>query len=208
MKQRLVGALILLSGGVVLWSILFTGPAAYKVNEATQIPSAPVVTQPPPIEPQRPRQVPEVADPEPLPEPPVPALTSANKKVATEPPKTEPVQASPTPRPAEPPKALVSTPAKVAEKQKPSADKAAGDMPQAWVIQVASFSSEANAESLKKRLSDKGYDAYVKPVKTPSGSSMQRVFVGPELKKSQAEKHKAEIESAFKLKALLHEYAP
>lgn len=205
MKQRLVGALILLSGGVVLWSLLFTGPAAYKVNETTQIPPAPTVAQPEPIAPVRPAAIPEVEAPEPLPEPPVPALTGSRGNAA---PAAEPeVVAEPKPTPAPAPE---PAPKKSAEPDKPEvvAQQSGSAVPEAWVIQVASFSNSANAESLRKRLEAKGYDAYVKSVKTPGGASMQRVFVGPELKKATAEQHKADIEKAFRLKALLHEYTP
>jgi len=220
MKQRLVGALILLSGGVVLWSLLFTGPAAYKVNEATQIPPAPAVSQPEPITPVRPAAIAEVDEPARLPEPPVPDLASSASDNTSDKPtveadaaektaaKPEPV-VSQAPEP-EPKAAVAPKPAPAAtEASKANANtKASAAMPEAWVIQVASFSNSANAENLRKRLAAKGYDAFVKSVSTPGGKSMQRVFVGPELKKSQAERHKADIEKAFRLKALLHEYTP
>ena len=222
MKQRLVGALILLSGGVVLWSLLFTGPAAYKVNEATQIPPAPAVSQPEPITPVRPAAIAEVDEPEPLPEPPVPDLASSASDNTPDKPtveantaekpaaKPEPVVSQapePEPKAAVAPKPA-STATEASKASKKANTKASAAMPEAWVIQVASFSNSANAESLRKRLAAKGYDAFVKSVSTPGGKSMQRVFVGPELKKSQAERHKADIEKAFRLKALLHEYTP
>ncbi len=216
MKQRLVGALILLSGGVVLWSLLFTGPAAYKVNETTQIPPAPAVSQPEPIAPVRPAAISEVEEPAPLPEPPVPDLVSKANEDTPEAPtvdatssakpvaKPEPVVGGRAPEPKAP---VAAAPTAATESPKTNTKPSAAT-PEAWVIQVASFSNSANAESLRKRLAAKGYDAFVKSVSTPGGKSMQRVFVGPELKKSQAERHKADIEKAFRLKALLHEYTP
>ena len=198
MKQRLVGALVLLSGGVVLWSVLFTGPAAYKVDRDTQIPSAPPLSVPEPIAPTRPDNIPEVGEAEPLPEPPVPALTA---QAPANPP-------APSPEPAKEPSA--PKPAKrsePAEKSAPLLDSESG-LANAWVIQVASFSSTANAEKLKERLQAKGYKAYVKAAPTAKGTVLQRVFVGPELKEATALKQKAEIESSFKLKALIHKFEP
>lgn len=187
MKQRLVGALVLLSGGVVLWSVLFTGPAAYKVDRDTQIPPAPPLLEPDPIAPKRPENIPEVAKEEPLPEPPVPDLTEASKsqsKVADKP-----------------------EPAKREQPAAPMLDPGTGTA-NAWVIQVASFSSAANAEKLKQRLQGEGYKAYVRAAPTASGTMLQRVFVGPELKEATALQMKADIESSFKLKALIHKFEP
>lgn len=198
MKQRLVGALVLLSGGVVLWSVLFTGPAAYKVDRDTQIPSAPPLSVPEPIAPMRPDNIPEVSTAEPLPEPPVPALTA---QAPANPPShsPEPVERTSATKPAK-----RSEPA---EKSSPLLDSESG-LANAWVIQVASFSSTANAEKLKERLQAKGYKAYVKAAPTAKGTVLQRVFVGPELKEATALKQKAEIESSFKLKALIHKFEP
>ncbi len=198
MKQRLVGALVLLSGGVVLWSVLFTGPAAYKVDRDTQIPSAPPLSVPEPIAPTRPDNISEVSKAEPLPEPPVPALTV-------------PSPASPSPH--SPESAEIPSEAKSAkssdpvEKTAPLLNPESG-LANAWVIQVASFSSAANAEKLKERLQAKGYKAYVRAAPTAKGTVLQRVFVGPELKEATALKQKAEIESSFKLKALIHKFEP
>ena len=86
------------------------------------------------------------------------------------------------------------------EPKAPIVDDSTG-VANAWIVQVASFSNEGNANKLKERLQAKGYKAYVKAAPTSSGKVLQRVFVGPELKKAVAEQHKAEIEAAFKLKA-------
>lgn len=192
MKQRLVGALVLVSGGVVLWSVLFTGPAAYKVDRDSQIPPAPLLVEPEPIAPKRPQNIPEVTRQEPLPEPPVPDLNA----------------------PAKPEEKVVKKPAAKAAPVD-QGDKTASPMldpktgvANAWVIQVASFSSSANAEKLKQRLQAKGYKAYVRAAPTASGKQLQRVFVGPELKEAAALRIKADIESTFKLKALIHEFEP
>ncbi|MBB3046257.1 DedD protein [Litorivivens lipolytica] len=192
MKQRLVGALVLVSGGVVLWSILFTGPAAYKVDRNTQIPPAPEMEEPAPVAPQRPSHIAEVEPEKPLPEPPVPDIAAASVGEPEEP------APEPEPKAEEPPQPAAKA---------PIVNDSTG-VANAWIVQVASFSNESNAKKLKERLQAKGYKAYVKAAPTKSGKVLQRVFVGPELKKAVAERQKKEIEEAFKLKALLHEFEP
>ena len=194
MKQRLVGALVLVSGGIVLWSVLFTGPAAYKVDRSTQIPPAPKVVEPEPAAPKRPVQVAEVEPEQPMPEPPVPAIPATSDSAEPE---------TSTATESESKAQTASRP----EPKAPIVDDSTG-VANAWIVQVASFSNEGNANKLKERLQAKGYKAYVKAAPTSSGKVLQRVFVGPELKKAVAEQHKAEIEAAFKLKALLHEFKP
>jgi len=55
----------------------------------------------------------------------------------------------------------------------------------AWVVQLGSFSSEANANALNKKLRKAGYTAFVEPLKQKSGV-IYRVRVGPELLRSNA----------------------
>lgn len=56
----------------------------------------------------------------------------------------------------------------------------------AWIVQLGSFSSEENANSLSLRLRQAGYAAFVEPV-GEGGNQAYRVRVGPELLKSDAQ---------------------
>ncbi len=56
----------------------------------------------------------------------------------------------------------------------------------AWIIQLGSFTSEENAQSLNEKLRKSGYPAFVEPLKT-NGQISYRVRVGPEIKRSEAE---------------------
>lgn len=56
----------------------------------------------------------------------------------------------------------------------------------AWIIQLGSFTSEENAQSLNEKLRESGYPAFVEPLKT-NGQISYRVRVGPEIKRSEAE---------------------
>ncbi len=56
----------------------------------------------------------------------------------------------------------------------------------AWIIQLGSFTSEENAQSLNEKLRKSGYPAFVEPLKK-NGQINYRVRVGPEIKRSEAE---------------------
>ena len=55
-----------------------------------------------------------------------------------------------------------------------------------WIVQLGSFSSEENAQSLNKKLRKAGYPAFVEPL-NKNGQTSYRVRVGPEIKRSDAE---------------------
>ncbi len=69
----------------------------------------------------------------------------------------------------------------------------------AYAIQVASFSDKSNALKLQKRLRHKKYKAYVERVNTTKGLRY-RLRVGPYLKFTQISQIKKNIERHFKLK--------
>jgi cell division septation protein DedD len=65
---------------------------------------------------------------------------------------------------------------------------AAVDLPNAWVVQVASLSAKDKADSLAQRLRQKSYRATVQ-----QQGSMWKVFVGPELRKEVADTIKVKL---------------
>lgn len=90
--------------------------------------------------------------------------------------------------------------------KKPDLKTAAADLPTAWVVQIARLSSQENANSLEKKLRQKGYRVIVQQ----QGSSW-RVAVGPELRKEVAEAVKSRIVADAELgasSAFLQPYKP
>lgn len=77
------------------------------------------------------------------------------------------------------------------------------DLADAWIIQVGAFSSQTNANGLRDKLIGGGYKAYSKKVGT-----LYKVFVGPEIRKHRLEQQKSALERDFKLKALILKYIP
>lgn len=75
----------------------------------------------------------------------------------------------------------------------------------AWIVQLGSFSSEENAQSLKVKLREAGYPAFVEPI-NKSGQSSYRVRVGPEIKRSDAELLLQQLQDKMKLTGIVVAY--
>lgn len=75
----------------------------------------------------------------------------------------------------------------------------------AWVVQLGSFSSHENAESLNKRLREAGFRSFVEPLKQKNSVSY-RVRVGPELKRSDAEAINTKLKQTMKLDGIVVHY--
>ena len=86
----------------------------------------------------------------------------------------------------------------ITAKKTPSAKKAA----KAWAIQVGSFSERKNAFSLRNKLRKKQFTAFVESVKTAKGH-VYRVRVGPEVKRTQAEKTQKRLVKELKISGLV-----
>jgi DedD protein len=117
-----------------------------------------------------------------------------------------------TPEAAETPpgKAVEPAPAAVAEPPpvQPASAAAAGIERvglTAWVVQLGSFSSEANATGLDRRLRDAGYASFVEPLQQ-NGQASYRVRVGPELLRSEAQALRDRIKSETGLEGIVVSY--
>ncbi len=75
----------------------------------------------------------------------------------------------------------------------------------AWIVQLGSFSSEENAQSLKEKLRKAGYPAFVEPLKK-NGQSSYRVRVGPEIKRSDADSLLKQLKDKMKLDGIVVAY--
>ena len=73
-----------------------------------------------------------------------------------------------------------------------------------WILQVGSFSQQANALSLRDRLKKSGYQVSVKDVKG-AGGTIHRVLIGPVSDRPAAEKLRNKLASEQKLTAMVLE---
>jgi DedD protein len=187
LKQRLVGALVLICAGVVLWSLLFTGPKVREIDRQSQIPTPPekVVVNVPDPQPRNGEAVNTDLNSEPtvaIPTPAAAATAAVNVNPAAS--KNPPVAVEPTP--ALPEQATVRQDAR--------------GIPIAWVVVVGSFADQTKANGIVTDLKKRGFKAYADVLKR-EGRTLYRVSVGPKLEKSQAEKIKQDIDALMKVNA-------
>lgn len=104
---------------------------------------------------------------------------------------------------AEKQKAIVATKSKT----KPVSRFLLGSsVPKAWVIQVASFSSQANATYLVKQLRAKGFNVYARQNQL-DGRMIVRIYVGPEINQNKIKKIQQQLKQQFRLKGVIKRYS-
>ncbi|BCO30975.1 hypothetical protein TspCOW1_10780 [Thiohalobacter sp. COW1] len=198
LKQRLVGAAVIVALAAIFIPMILEGPddgmgpigsnlppaPEYKVKDRLE----PLVLPPPPAESD---SAPAAAE---VPEAPEAALPETAAPAPVEP------EPEPTPEPEPAPE-----PAPAAEPAPAPSSAAAPTPASGWVVQVASFSQQANAERLRDQLQARGYKAFVESASTGAGTTW-RVRVGPVPERPAAEKLQGEIAKVFDLKGLVAEY--
>ncbi|AIR91539.1 SPOR domain-containing protein [Pseudomonas cremoricolorata] len=214
-KQRMVGALVLVALAVIFLPMLFTRQDELR-EVRVEAPAAPHAAAQPDV------QVEPVAVPEPqaLPDEPVQAPVVVNESTApvTTPsqpitpspqvqkqaPKPEQPQAQAQPQPQAQP-AQQATPAAQAPASKTAAtSKVDGNgLPVSWSIQLASLSSRAGADKLQNTLRSKGYNAYIR-----SADGLNRVYVGPVIERAEADRLRDVINRQHQLKGFVVRFQP
>ncbi|SDG76685.1 DedD protein [Pseudomonas benzenivorans] len=203
LKQRMVGALVLLALAVIFLPMLLTREDELRqvVVDAPAMPQAPSMPQ---IE-MQPVTVPEpqVLPQEPVPDEPIAELPGtpaeaapAPESVAESPVPVEPAAAAPPP--SAPPPAQASAPV-----QAPVSRLDANGVPVSWSVQLASLSSRSGAENLQKTLRSQGYNAYIRSV-----DGMNRVFVGPLIERLEADRLRDQLNRQHKLKGFVVRFQP
>ena len=197
-KQRLVGALILVALGVVFWPIIFVERAEQGPQQSSRMPSRPVI------------------DTSPL-EPPSQAGLRASPALAWE--ETEEVaiaEPEPTEAPvvAAAPAATGTAAVATSEARRGTRSEApeqpvldSDGVPVAWILQVASVSSSSKANELRDRLLKMNFKAYVKKLER-GNNDLFRVYIGPKFEQAQLHRMQAKIDSEFGVKSIVARYVP
>lgn len=180
LKQRLIGALVLIVAAVIFLPMLLSGQDE-TVRVEVEVPEPPVMDESE-IRAAAPMELP---DPEPVPE--IPAPASAEQGATAPDPEPEPLVTPVSPPPSEPEVAAPTI--------------ATGD----WVIQLGSFSSAANAEALRDTLVSQGYNAYTLSASVDD-SDITRVFVGPLIDRAGAGKLRDELARRHGMQGLVTAY--
>ncbi|NIE73767.1 SPOR domain-containing protein [Pantoea sp. Tr-811] len=209
MKQRMVGALVLVALAVIFLPMLFTREDEMRqvrvdAPQAPAMPSLPEVKVEPVAVPE-PQPLPEQAEPPQVSQSPQQAQPQQPPVVVNE--STRPVTAPSqpiTPSPQTQVQAKPQTPVPVPKAAAPAPSKIdVNGLPVSWSIQLASLSNRAGAESLQKTLRSQGYNAYIR-----SAGGMNRVYVGPLIERAEADKLKDAINRQHKLNGFVTRFQP
>lgn len=211
-KERLVGAAVLMAAAIILVPEMLSGPdreshaeqPAQSRSDApiktytidlSQSPSAqptPAVVEdraPPPEEPAPASAAGEQSGPQPAASDQAKPEVSQQASAAVQP---EPVRSEPVRPVVEPP---TVTPPPTRPAASPLASGGVAPTSGRWAVQIGSFSKEATAERVAKQLRDQGRSAFVMPVKS-GGATLYRVRVGPLKDRASAEAALRDVKSS------------
>lgn len=194
LKQRMVGALVLVALAVVFLPMLLSREDEMRrvVVDAPPMPAMPVV-------PEIVVQPTDVIEPQALPQEPIAEASEApvaepTPALAPESAPAAPIQPLPTK-----PEVAATPPAKPA----PAARLDGNSLPISWSVQMASLSSRSGAENLQKTLRTQGYNAYIRTF-----DGMNRVFVGPLIERAEAERLRDQLNRQHKLSGFVVRFQP
>lgn len=208
MKQRMIGALVLVALAVIFLPMLFSRQDEMREVhvDAPQAPAAPSLPEVKvdPIAVPEPQALPEQADPAPV----VVEESSAPARAPSQPitPSPQTQQAQPAPAAVakvEPKAPAASAPAATSTKAGASSKLDANGLPVSWSIQLASLSNRAGAEKLQQTLRSQGYNAYIR-----AAGGMNRVYVGPLIERADAERTRDAINRQNSLKGFVVRFQP
>jgi len=203
LKQRIIGALVLVSLAVIFVPMMFDEPHSERETTDIKIPEEP--------------PFPEVEMPEPDAEDPPEYRIEELDQVDAEAPSE--IQAADdeatkvkTPEVASPDESMDDSSASEAseasnepqanEQESVKAEEYTRSLEGAWVVQLGSFGSNENATRLREKVREKGYSSHLQSV-TRGDTELTRVFSGPFAEKAEAEKAKQALDKAFGLNSLV-----
>jgi DedD protein len=178
MKQRIIGAAVLLVLAATLLFLLLDFDGDYTIDTRSQIPPRPDIM---PI---------EIAEPAPIAE--NEGSKDADQMFLFEESREEAENSEPS-------------------EEDPQAEEPPGlnseGIPNAWILQVASFTNSEAANSLTEKLLSGQYKAFSRH-SVVNEKSIYRVYVGPKVSQADLLVEKKEIEDKFRLKTLLLRFEP
>ena len=195
LKQRLIGAIVLVSLAVIFIPIILEGPDDEWTPRSHSIPEQPQMDYRADMELALPPETPGVDE------------TVAMERMSQEPPESEPqpvvevVRTAAVPvKPPEPVKVQPAAPVKQAVPATPKTVPLHG-----WFVQVGSFGQEMNARGLRDRLVAAGFQVRLQDVELGKNHAY-RVLVGPSTSRAAAEKQAEKLKSGQHLKGMVIEY--
>lgn len=181
-KQRIIGAFVLFALALIFFPLLFDLSGENQIDTTPQIPPMPEIEEVTIPEPQRPENITPPKSFEEAFQPPIDPEEAESLQPTVDP--EEAVNLQPEP---------------------PSLNEEG--LPNAWVIQVASFREPEKATQLEKTLQADGFKSYQQSVQIKN-TTVYRVFVGPKVLKQTALEEKQKIDSKYQLESLLLKFSP
>jgi len=198
LKQRIIGALVLVSLAVIFVPMMFDEPHSERKTSAIQIPEEP--------------PFPEVDMPEPdTTEPPTYRIEEPSPETDPEPVAESAVEQNIPGESAEPeldldlesvPEQAETADSRPSDEDEPVSAEFTRSLEGAWVVQLGSFGSSENATRLREQVREKGYSSHLQEI-TRGDSQLTRVFSGPFAEKAEAERAKQALDKAFGLNSLV-----
>lgn len=177
-KERWVGLMVLISLAIIFLPSLFHREQRIAIETVSLIPQQPDIEPVIITGPEKPTDIPEIVTHKELFQPSLDVETVEVKASSADKPITN---------------------------SKPALDEKG--LPQAWVIQLASFQSQARADELQKKLLQGEHKAYTRAVDTEKGQ-FYRVFVGPYINKVEAEQQQKLLDKDYKVSSRLLRFKP
>ncbi len=205
LKHRLIGAAVLAAVAVLLLPSFFKEKSEYQVSTKSQIPAQPNVVA---EEFKAPQPVPNI-EPAPAPETMFVPTDSASELPLSEVPPSvvTAVSSSAAVSSAASTKVVSSAVTAQAASSLPAMPLNQKGLPDAWVVQVGSFTTKEAANKLRDDLQANGQKAYVRTT-TSGNSAISRVYIGPKLDKNQALALKEQMDRRLKVKSMVMRFQP
>lgn len=213
LKQRIIGALVLVSLAVIFVPMVFDEPHSERTSTSINIPE-----EPPFPEVESPAS--DITPPASYQKNPTVNTGSVNRdyrilendESAAQPVpdsriKAVPEVAAPEKTEPAPPVSPQEKPTVSAQKEPPKQAETVNaeytrSLEGAWVVQLGSFGNGDNARRLRDKVRDKGYSSHLQEV-VRGDSTLTRVFSGPFAEKAEAESAKRALDEAFSLNSLV-----
>lgn len=201
LKQRLIGAIVLVSLAVIFIPIILEGPDDEWTPRSHSIPDKPQMDYRADMDLELPPATPVVDETIAM------EAISQEQSESEPPPVVEAVKTTAVPVKAPEP---VKKPVKTAPKPSPPVKQVVPAAPkkqplQGWYVQVGSFGQEMNARGLRDRLAATGFPVQLQDVELGKKHAY-RVLVGPSPSRADAEKQAERLKSGQHLKGMVIEY--
>jgi DedD protein len=195
LKQRLIGAIVIISLAVIFIPMILEGPDDELSPRTPEMPPSPTIDYQTEVELPVPAASPEPAE--------TPVATIPEQDVSALPESSVSQPEADVSQPEAPlkqaePHLVKQPPAKTPPKAEPAVIQGG------WVLQVGSFSQQGNAASLRDRLKKSGYQVFVQEVKG-TGGTVHRVLIGPVSDRQTGEKLRDKLAREQKLAAIVVE---